>query len=138
MYMYIYVYICIHICMYIYASIALLPTRLARLHENRHDANAPRTFIVCTCFSYFIAWMFCYIFRIYWVIRVYAFHISRLCFSHIYQKYLRRLRNLRDFLNFPFKFYQKRPITVNLKGKFDISRIFSVISRRHTCLVWEI
>jgi hypothetical protein len=46
--------------------------------------------------------------------RVYAFHISHSYFSHISQTYLRRLGNLRDFLNFPFKSHQKRPITVNL------------------------
>ena len=59
------------------------------------------------------------------VSRVYAFHISHSYFSHISQTYLRRLGNLRDFLNFPFKSHQKRPITVNLNGKFDISRKFA-------------
>jgi hypothetical protein len=58
-------------------------------------------------------------------IRVYAFPISHSYFSHISQTYLRQLGNLRDFLNFPFKFHQKRPITVNLNGKFNISRKFA-------------
>jgi hypothetical protein len=58
-------------------------------------------------------------------IRVYAFHISHSYFSHISQTYLHRLGNLWDFLNFPFKSHQKRPITVNLNGKFDISRKFA-------------